>query len=136
MGLSRGGFLSGYLASRIPTARVIVLFAPLLSWEASYNFQEVAKLGAIPEKYDLFKRADQFRHTALRIYIGNLDQRVGVRPSFEFIEAIAADQHAARIVPVPCELVIRPSLGYLGHGTAPETFVEGARWAAAHLQSH
>lgn len=135
MGLSRGGFIGKILAQRLSIVKALLLFAPLLDWEECPSFQESAAEGLIPSSYLLLDSASSLSHVSLRVYIGNQDRRVGVRPAFELVEAVARAQADKRIFPSPSELIIRPSIGYMGHGTTPETFSEGAQWAASQLKS-
>ncbi|MCB1081898.1 MAG: alpha/beta hydrolase, partial [Chlamydiia bacterium] len=69
----------------------------------------------------------------VRFYIGNHDMRVGTDHAFSFIQNLAKEAHTHRIRTSPIELIIGPSIGYQGHGTAPQTFQSGAEWVKGAL---
>ena len=70
---------------------------------------------------------------SIRLYISNYDQRVGTKNAFSWIEALSHHAHEKGVRTAPIELYIRPPIGYLGHGTAKETFIDGSNWLVEEL---
>lgn len=127
MGLSRGAFIATHVAARTPVVRALLGFAPLTKITHAHDFASM--------KDDPFLQALNLEHLtplltdrSVRFYIGNCDTRVGLRPCFDFIEKLAAGERSP-----PVELFIKPSIGFQGHGTSPQTFQEGADWLATQL---
>lgn len=131
-GLSRGGFIATHLAARTPEIRAILGFAPLTQL---FHLEE---LRGITDNYlldlaDLSSQVDQLVGRPLRYYIGNRDTMVGTDICYAFIRRLTEASHTRRVRSLPVELVISPSIGHQGHGTAPQTFQSGAEWILGQL---
>lgn len=112
MGLSRGAFAAAHLSSIEPRIHTLLGFAPLTTLEG----------------FSLESIAETLIGKNVRFYIGNRDERVGTRSCFSFIHHLAdLSFHAGHRSP-PVELIISPSIGYKGHGTAPHVFQDGVNW--------
>ncbi len=126
-GLSRGCFVALHLASRITFVKNILAFAPLLKLDYAKEFQGLES-HPIVKGLDTFQLIDELLEKNLRIYIGNRDLRVGTVNSFEFISQLADKAFEKRVKRNSFELNLLTSIGYLGHGSAPETFEDGCTW--------
>jgi len=113
MGLSRGGWVALQMAIRNPTISSICAFAPITNtkWIKSPPLD----LDILSEK-------------TIRFYIGNHDSRVSTRSAFDLIETLADTAFEKKIRSAPIEMMITPSIGHHGHGTAPHIFTDGAKW--------
>lgn len=117
MGLSRGGFIAAHVAAEQPQVRALLGFAP------------ITRLGALPEFASCPQSHLDLIHLTplakkhVRLYIGNADTRVGTRDCVDFALHLAAQKRSAQV-----ELFITPSIGHMGHGTAPEIFQQGSEW--------
>lgn len=112
-GLSRGGLIATWLAALLPQAQAVLGFAPVTEFHG----------------ISLKERIPQLTHLrALRFYMGNRDTRVSTDHCYAFIRAFADTIHAQRLRQLAVEMRITQSIGRDGHGTAPETFAEGALW--------
>jgi esterase FrsA len=127
MGLSRGAFIATHVAARTPAVRALLGFAPLIKITRAQEFAAM-KDDPFLQALDLEHLIPSLTNRSVRFYIGNCDTRVGVRPCFDFIEKLAAEGRS-----LPVELYIKPSIGFQGHGTSPQTFQEGADWLATQL---
>lgn len=131
-GLSRGAFIAFHVAARLHGIRTLCGFAPLTSCPALREYAHVPH-------HPLFDALDA-RHLAhalcdrkLRFYIGNNDTRVGTRSCFHLVETLVEKALQRQVRSPAIELHILPSIGYMGHGTATETFHQGAAWLAKEL---
>lgn len=131
-GLSRGAFVATHAAAAIPEFRWIVGFAPLTQLSFAREFQAIADRPLV-RSLSLETLTSRLVDRSLRFYIGNLDTRVGTRLCFDFIEALSQEALTQAIRSPQVELMIRPSIGRDGHGTAKDTFHEGAQWIAEKL---
>ena len=129
MGLSRGGFIASHLAAFEPDIRYILQFAPLTKLSFAKDFKNIENIAS----YDVHNLASYLYDRDIKIYIGNLDQRVGTENAFMFARALAQTAFAHKIRSPQVEMVITPSLGHQGHGTSPQTFKDGALWLANYL---
>jgi esterase FrsA len=132
MGLSRGAFIATHVAAQTPAVCTLLGFAPLIKITNAQEFATM-KDDSFLEALDLEHLTPSLTDRTVRFYIGNCDTRVGVRPCFDFIEKLAAQSYASGVRSPQVELGIKPSIGFQGHGTAPQTFQEGADWLAAQL---
>lgn len=116
-GLSRGGYFASLLSIRDPRIQTIIAFAPI----TNISF-------LIPKaiRYDLTNY--DFTNKNLRFYIGNRDQRVSTDLCFKFIRQVADQAFEKGDRSPQVELIITPSIGHMGHGTSPSTFLDGANW--------
>lgn len=118
-GLSRGGFFGSHLALKDARIQTIIAFAPIT------NLSFLIPNG---KPYDLTESIDAFTEKTLRFYIGNRDQRVSTDACFHFIRNVADRAFEKGIRSPKAELIISASVGHMGHGTAPATFLNGANW--------
>jgi hypothetical protein len=131
-GISRGALAAAWAASHVelPTGVQIAglcAWAPLVRLARSEPFQSIAQQPNVQE-LDCCRWVERMVDIPLKVWIGNLDHRVGVSPAFEWVEQLAQAQAASGHRVCRSELVIRPSVGHQGHGTPPESFEEGVRW--------
>jgi esterase FrsA len=122
-GLSRGGFVATHLAAVCKEIHHLVAFAPMtnvLSLEL--------KKGPPFDELNLTNLAAELLHKNIRFYIGNHDERVKTDYCYAFIRTLAELSFVKRTREHNFELRIAPSIGYKGHGTAKELFIEGAHW--------
>lgn len=120
-GLSRGAYAACLLAAKEPRITHILGFAPLI------DFSEMDEMLGLP-KISLLSLKDPLSAKKIRFYIGNNDTRVGVKACFQFVEELTQKALENKIRTPAIEMMIKPSIGYKGHGTAPETFKEGIEW--------
>lgn len=132
MGLSRGALIAAHVAAQMPDIRYLLGFAPLTKITQAKEFAAF-KEDPFVEGLDMIHLAPLLANRTIRFYIGNHDTRVGVRNCFDCIERFAQEAYAAGIRSPQIELLIKPSIGFQGHGTAPHTFQEGADWLALQL---
>lgn len=132
MGLSRGAFIAMHVAERLKSVSHILGFAPLITFQSLHEFDALSSL-ILVQKYDPYNLIPILYDRSIRFYISNYDQRVGTKNAFSWINDLAHHAHEKGIRSAPIELYIRPPIGYLGHGTSPETFVEGSDWLAKEL---
>lgn len=127
-GLSRGAFMATHLCAHIPHFKCLLGFAPLTKLSALPGLAE----NPLAEQLNLRHQIPALSEYTVRFYIGNQDRRVGTAHCFHFIEELV-DTITLTRRPAPVELLIGPSLGHQGHGTAKETFHQGASWLAEQL---
>jgi len=120
MGLSRGGYIAAHVAARVPSIQTILGFAPLtqLSYMPSWNLHQLN---------------DKLYSKTIRCYIGNRDVRVGTEKTFAWLCSLTNTAFEKGIQAAPIELIMTPSIGREGHGTAPEIFKAGALWLASQV---
>lgn len=126
-GLSRGGFVALHIASRLSYIKKILAFAPLIQPEHIKEFQDL-KNHPLVKNLSLDPIMNDLLDKNIRFYIGNRDLRVGTLHSFRFITHLANLAYEKRIKYGSFEMNIKTSIGYLGHGTAFETFKDGTTW--------
>ncbi len=132
MGLSRGGFLASHIAARFSEISTLLTYAPLTRLDECVEFKNLKELPSV-EALDIDKLTSKLLHKTIKTYIGNRDLRVGTDRCYTWIRNLtnAAFDHNIRSPHI--ELVLKPSIGHLGHGTSKETFEEGALWIAHKL---
>lgn len=132
MGLSRGGFLASHIAARFSEISTLLTFAPLTQLDECVEFKNLKELPSV-EALDINKLAPKLLHKTIKTYIGGRDLRVGTDRCYAWTRSLinAAFDHHIRSPRI--ELVLKPSIGHLGHGTSKETFEEGALWLAHKL---
>ncbi|NGX61908.1 MAG: hypothetical protein K940chlam9_01399 [Chlamydiae bacterium] len=138
-GLSRGGFVATHIAARDPRIHTILGFAPLTKLSKMKEFEKrgvtSTRLKRKSESLDLEHLIDHLTHVRnFRFYIGNRDTRVGTDICYHFIRQLAEKGHEKRARHQKIELRLTPAIGHQGHGTAPQTFEEGALWVKQQLQ--
>ncbi|KAF3363300.1 Uncharacterized protein PHSC3_000191 [Chlamydiales bacterium STE3] len=126
-GLSRGGFAAVHLAAREPRIKTILGFAPLTRLDRASEFQTIAHLPAVKEN-NLEHLIPHLSGKSLCFHIGNLDTLVHTEECFMFIHKLAKFAYENRVRSPQVEMVVHPSIGHHGHGTARETFLEGTNW--------
>jgi len=126
-GLSRGGFVACHLAARHSALQTILAFAPMTQFGILTDYKNKIAPPIVPA-LSIEHLAEQLCMKTIRFYIGNRDQRVGTNACYCCIETLVetAYQNGQRAAPI--ELMITPSIGHKGHGTAPHIFHEGAKW--------
>lgn len=137
-GLSRGAFAAGHLAASDERLNTLVGFAPLISLELSEEFKTRLNLGELgltknPHhdtilQSSLLALAPELAKKTVRFYIGNRDLLVHTDTCYQLTRQLANLAFENGLRSPPIELRITPSIGRYGHGTAPETFREGAFW--------
>lgn len=133
-GLSRGGFICSHIAAIDPRISIILQLAPLTKIQYVKDFQEIAKLPDI-EKLDVHYLTPKLYQRSIRFYIGNCDIRVGTHHCFSFFEKLVKEAVNHKIRSPKIELFISSSVGYMGHGTPPYIFQNGAKWISQQLNS-
>lgn len=125
-GLSRGGFIATHLAAREAKIKLILGFAPLTHPKPI----EELKNKELPRIHELTLSSlvDQLTTREVRFYIGNRDIRVGTDVCYQFIRTLTEKAFDSGVRSPLIELVVYPSIGYKGHGTPPEIFLQGADW--------
>ncbi len=132
-GLSRGGFVATHIAARLPFLHTLLVFAPLTELSQLKEFANLP-LERRAAELDLVHLVDHLTHVRnIRFYIGNLDTRVNTDACYRFIRSLAVKGHAKHARHQKIELMLTPSIGHQGHGTAPHIFEEGSLWAKNHL---
>lgn len=132
-GISRGAFIATHAAAHIPEIRTLLGFAPLSQLTYTKEFSSL-KRHPLAQSLNLEPLIPQIADRTTRFYIGNLDKRVGTPLCFDFIEKLCQHAFAEKKIRSPqIELLIKPSIGHLGHGTGKETFLEGGAWLAEQL---
>jgi esterase FrsA len=132
MGLSRGAFIATHVAARLPLVSYILGFAPLIDLGFSKDFSEV-RHHSLVESLNLVHLIPKLTDRHLRFYIGNHDVLVGTEICFHFIHQLSQVAFEHKIRSPQAELIIGPSIGHKGHGTAKEVFENGAGWLAKKL---
>jgi esterase FrsA len=127
-GLSRGGWIAAHIASRIEEITTFAAFAPLTHLSECLEFAPLKSSPLLPP-LDLHFLACSLAKKKIKVYIGNRDARVHTDLCYSWVRSLVEEAFEAhRMRSPPIELVLKPSIGYLGHGTAPQTFEEGASW--------
>ncbi len=123
IGLSRGAFIACHIAAICPQIEYILGFAPLtsLSYAREFKSKDVCSFNLETLFLFLYRKK-------IRFYIGNQDTRVGTDHCFNWIYQLAKFAKQHHIYSPPFELIMSPSIGYLGHGTPPYIFKAGATW--------
>ena len=125
-GLSRGGFIALHLAARLPFVKSVCAFAPLTNLN---SLEDQSKFPApLFKSLNLHKHLQELIHKKIRLYIGNLDERVNTDHAYELIRSLAKKAHEEKMRHFEYELLITPSIGHKGHGTTKEVFTQGALW--------
>lgn len=125
-GLSRGGYIATMLAAHHKLCNKVVGFAPLTRLKST-EFDHLQS-HPIVALLDLFNHLDSLSHTRIRYYIGNRDTRVGTQNAVDLITSLATIAHEKRIKGSSFELIMSDSIGYMGHGTSEEVFLQGVSW--------
>ncbi len=135
LGLSRGTWVAGQLAARLPLIKRLLGYAPLVDLKAIEEFQtdDDPLFAQKLESLSLFSQVDRLSELkAIRFYIGNRDERVSTDKVYTLSRTLAEEAYQRR-TRMQLELNIGPSIGHKGHGTAPHIFQEGALWLREQL---
>jgi esterase FrsA len=124
-GLSRGAFAAMKLARLMPELKIILGYAPLVVMSSLDESKTT--------HYTLFDHIDDFMGKKIKYIMGNNDTRVGTDNAYNFLRALIKKGVENGDRSPPFELTLRPSIGYRGHGTSPESFKEGVLWLAKNL---
>lgn len=129
-GLSRGAFAAAHIAAKVPQITSLVGYAPLTRLGHLKAFASYLEFPNVRERLpmlDLITLIPKLSHLkALSFYSGTHDTLVGTDHCIEFVKALAAAK-------MNVELLLYPSIGHGGHGTAPHIFQKGAVWVKQHL---
>ena len=126
-GLSRGGFAATWLAALDERFENLIAFAPLTDLAYHKDFAAMAD-NPIMKELDLLQTIPQLVHKRVRYYMGNRDLRVGTDVCFNFLQKLVEASFEAQVRSPQIEMVMSPSIGHMGHGTAPHVFYSGAEW--------
>lgn len=130
-GLSRGGFMATHLAARDSRLCYVLGFAPLTKPRPLEEFKDFPSLHL--EEVALSQLVDKLVRVQIRFYIGNNDVRVGTDDCYTFIRELTNQAIHNGIRSPQTELIIYPSIGFRGHGTPPNIFLDGAAWLKTRL---
>ncbi|MBM3197887.1 MAG: alpha/beta hydrolase [Chlamydiae bacterium] len=130
-GLSRGAFIASHLAAAFPAISTLLAFAPLTRLEVIKELVDTSI--SLLEQVSLSSLEGVLATKTLRVYIGNRDTRVGTDVCFQWVRSLTEVAYANRERSPKIEMFMKPSIGYLGHGTSPDTFLEGALWLIKQL---
>lgn len=131
-GLSRGGLVATHLAARLEEVEIVLGFAPLTYISALAHSPAIADNPLI-QGLSLDHLIPQLLNKKLRYYIGNRDMRVSTDLCFQFIRKLTDTAFTEGIRSPSIDLIIGPSMGFKGHGTAPSVFYSGAQWLSESL---
>ncbi|MBX9923408.1 MAG: alpha/beta fold hydrolase [Rhabdochlamydiaceae bacterium] len=131
-GLSRGGFLASHIAARIEEISSLITFAPLTDPSQCLELIPVQE-SPLLSKLELRYLTPRLASKKIRIYIGNRDQRVHTDSCYAWVRSLVEEAFSQKIRSPQIELFLKPSIGYLGHGTSKESFEEGALWILKQL---
>jgi esterase FrsA len=130
-GLSRGAFMATLLAARLPKLKTVLGYAPLTRLDSIRSFSE-KKLPT--DHYNLENVIPNLMHVEnFRFYIANRDTLVKTDHCYSFIRALTEHAHEHKVRTCSPELFLLKAIGREGHGTASETFKQGALWIKSHL---
>ena len=127
MGLSRGGLIASLVAEKFPEVRGIVGFAPMTALSAAKEFKDLSDDPRV-QAFNLENHIPSLCEQKIRFYIGNRDLRVGTDRCFRLVQLLTEQAFQNGFRSPPIEMIISPSIGHLGHGTAKEAFHDGALW--------
>ncbi len=133
-GLSRGGFLALHSAAISTHLKTILAFAPVSQLGLSKEFSSLSS-DPIVQQLDLSCICDKLFEKSIRVYIGNHDELVSTAACFSFIQRLSDTAYKNRIRSPQVEMIISPSIGYQGHGTAKHLFEEGAAWLVKQIDA-
>lgn len=132
-GLSRGAFIATHLASLEKRIKYLLGYAPLTVLTKVMEFDDSFPMNQLIQ-WDLTQKIDSLLHLkGLRFYCGLNDTLIGTSECFSFVEQLAKVAYEKRVRDLSAELFLKTSIGHKGHGTSPETFLEGSQWVKNHL---
>ncbi len=126
-GLSRGAFIAAHIAARVPEITHLLGFAPLTQLNMTNEFVDLEN-NALAKSLNLENIADEICGRNIRFYIGNRDLRVGTDRTFSLVKKLSERAFEKGIRSSPIEMIITPSIGHMGHGTAQHVFKKGMDW--------
>lgn len=127
MALSRGFLPAMHLVSQDKRLNNLLGFAPLIDLGYCKEFQDIKNTNIV-NGLNYKNITNNLPEKNIRLYLGNQDTRVGTENGFLLINEISTIALKEKKKPPQAELIITPSIGYMGHGTTPETFKNGAEW--------
>jgi hypothetical protein len=131
-GLSRGAFMATLLAAKLSKIKTVLGFAPLTRLSSIKAFSEK---GLSLDQYNLESIIPDLIHLQnFRFYIANRDTLVKTDYCYSFIRALTEHAHEQKVRSCSPELFLLKAIGREGHGTALETFKQGALWIKSHLE--
>ena len=133
VGLSRGGFIASHIAAKFPEISTLLIFAPLTHLEAILEFDFLSPSPLI-KNLNMSYLTEALSTKAVKAYIGGRDTRVGTDLCYKWIKSLIETAYEKNIKSPPIEFVLKPSIGYLGHGTSKLSFEEGAEWIIQQLK--
>jgi len=131
-GLSRGGFMAAHIAAKISAFGPVLGFAPLTTLTYARWF-DALKENPLANSLNLVHQIPALIGHPLRFYIGNRDHMVSTSLCFQCVQELTEVSYQAGIRSPQVELVITPSIGHQGHGTAKQIFIAGAQWMLQQL---
>ena len=126
-GLSRGGFLASHWAAQDSRVLAVVAYAPLINVHTRGLFAELSN-STLAQSLDLLHLKEKLTHKHICYYTGNNDQMTGTLPVMELVKSISHCAHLQRIRSPDIQLIVTPSIGHKGHGTAPHVFYSGTEY--------
>jgi hypothetical protein len=136
-GLSRGAFTATLLSMREKRMKALLGFAPLISLEEVEEFKKPRNSTSLKDqlqKLNLAAHIEELFHLkGLRFYIGNRDTRVNTDACYTFVREFTEKAYTQKNRQTQCELILYPSIGFKGHGTPSEIFLEGSLWLKKYL---
>ena len=132
-GLSRGSFIASHIAAKFPEISTLLTFAPLTHLDAILEFDFLSPSPLI-KNLNISFLTEALSTKSIKAYIGGRDSRVGTDLCYKWIRELIEAAYEKNIRSPQIELVLKPSIGYLGHGTSKESFEEGAKWLKEQLK--
>lgn len=123
-GLSRGAFFATHLIAKDDRFKTLVAFAPLTDFTKVHSLAHSDS--CLAQESKLVHLSDQLYDKSIYAFIGNQDERVSTKACIQWIESILNVASKKNIRYSDISLKIFRSIGYLGHGTPPDIFIEGA----------
>ncbi|MBB64986.1 MAG: alpha/beta hydrolase [Waddliaceae bacterium] len=133
-GLSRGGFMATHIAAADERIKTVLGLAPMTRLTFQKAFKDL-KEDPLTQSLDLEKHVVDLTKKHLRYYIGNRDLMVSTDACYSFIQSLTEESYKQGVRSAPVELIISPSIGHQGHGTATEIFQAGAQWVKERISA-
>lgn len=136
-GLSRGGLLAGLLAAKCEFVESCLMFAPVTSLSSLDEMKDLVEKGDLKvSRADLCKSevVESLIQVPVRVYMGNMDRRVGTKQAFEFAHLLAETADKRGVRSPPHEFIMYCSVGKHGHGTPSDVFEAGAKFILSQIE--
>ncbi len=137
-GLSRGALIAAHIAARSSFIHHFVGYAPLTQLGQARGFASTEHLGSVGDliaHYNMANLIPSLIGKNVRFHVGNRDVLIGTGTCFSFVEELTEACYQNKIRSPQVELIVYPSIGYLGHGTPKAIFEQGAEWMRQKLES-